>query len=206
MFTGIVQGTGAVLAVTPDGRRVRLRVALPPRAQGAIEVGASVALAGVCLTFVAGSPEAACFDVIDETLRLTTLGALRPGDPVNVERAARVGDEIGGHLLSGHISGGATVVGRLATDTSLSLTLQLDPALRPYVLPKGYVGLDGCSLTVGDRVDEAGSFEVHLIPETLRVTTLGALRAGDRVNVEVDAMTQAVVDTVERVMARRVAG
>jgi len=203
MFTGIVQGTGAVLAVTPDGRRVRLRVALPERARGPIEVGASVALAGVCLTFVAGSPEAACFDVIDETLRLTSLGALRPGDPVNVERAARVGDEIGGHMLSGHVSGGATVVARAATDTSLSLTLQLDPQLRPYVLPKGYVGLDGCSLTVGDRVDDEGRFAVHLIPETLRVTTLGALRVGARVNVEVDAMTQAVVDTVERVMARR---
>ena len=206
MFTGIVQGTGEVVAVSPDGRRVRLVVALPQRAGGPIEVGASVALAGVCLTFVSGSAERACFDVIDETLRLTTLGALRPGDPVNVERAARVGDEIGGHLLSGHISGGATVLSRAATATSLSLTLQLDPPLRPYVLPKGYVGLDGCSLTVGDAVDPDGRFAVHLIPETLRVTTLGALRAGDRVNVEVDAMTQAVVDTVERVMARRLGG
>jgi riboflavin synthase len=157
----------------------------------------------VCLTFVEGSPEAAAFDVIDETLRLTTLGARVPGDAVNVERAARIGDEIGGHLLSGHISGGATVVGREARETSLTLSLQLDEKLRPYVLPKGYVGLDGCSLTVGEKVDSEGTFTVHLIPETLRVTTLGALRTGDRLNVEVDAMTQAVVDTVARVLARQ---
>lgn len=200
MFTGIVQGVGALRSVTPVGRRVRLEVALPERARAPIEVGASVALAGVCLTFVGGSPEAAFFDVIDETLRLTTLGALRPGDGVNVERAARIGDEIGGHLLSGHVSGGATVLERAETDTSFRLRLQLDPPLRPYVLPKGYVGLDGCSLTVGPTVGPDGSFDVFLIPETLRVTTLGDRQPGDRLNVEVDATTQAVVDTTERVL------
>ena len=203
MFTGIVQGRGEVLAVTPDGRRVRLVVALPERSRAEIEVGASVALAGVCLTFVSGSPEAAAFDVIDETLRLTTLGGLGVGDAVNVERAARMSDEIGGHLLSGHVGGTARVVGRDAGQTHLSLRLRCDPALAPYVLPKGFIGLDGCSLTVGEEVSAAGEFSVHLIPETLRVTTLGALSVGDALNVEVDAMTRAVVDTVERVMARR---
>lgn len=206
MFTGIVQGMGTVRSVTPDGERVRLVVALPERSRGPIEVGASVAIAGVCLTFVEGSPADAAFDVIDETLRLTTLGGLSAGDAVNIERAAKVGDEIGGHLLSGHISGGATVVGREESETSLTLALQLDEKLRPYVLPKGYVGLDGCSLTVGETVDAQGVFTVHLIPETIRVTTLGAMQPGDRLNVEVDAMTQAVVDTVERVMARRAQG
>lgn len=203
MFTGIVQGTGTVRAIEPDGRRVRLRVALPERAQSPIEVGASVALAGVCLTFVEGSPADAAFDVIDETLRLTTLGALQVGDAVNVERAARMSDEIGGHLLSGHIGGTAEVVARDEGETHLSLGLRVDPALRPYVLPEGFIGLDGCSLTIGEQVGSDGVFQVHLIPETLRVTTLGALRVGDRMNVEVDAMTRAVVDTVERVMARR---
>jgi riboflavin synthase len=203
VFTGIVQGRGEVLAITPEGRRVRLVVALPERSRAAIEVGASVALGGVCLTFVGGSPAAAAFDVIDETLRLTTLGALVVGDRVNVERAARMSDEIGGHLLSGHVSGTARVVARDAGETHLSLTLQLEPSLVAYVLPKGFIGLDGCSLTVGEAVSPAGVFSVHLIPETLRVTTLGALRVGDALNVEVDAMTRAVVDTVERVMARR---
>jgi len=203
MFTGIVQGCGQVLAVEPDGRRVRLRVALPERSRAPIDVGASVALAGVCLTFVDGTPADAAFDVIDETLRLTTLGSLGVGDEVNVERAARMSDEIGGHLLSGHVSGLARVVGRDEGETHLSLSLRLDPALVPYVLAKGYIGLDGCSLTVGEDVTTDGVFSVHLIPETLRVTTLGSLRVGDAMNVEVDAMTRAVVDTVERVMARR---
>lgn len=203
MFTGIVQGRGTVLAVEPDGRRVRLRVALPERARAPIEVGASVALAGVCLTFVEGDPSDAAFDVIDETLRLTTLGGLAVGDSVNVERAARMSDEIGGHLLSGHISGLASVVSRDEGETHLSLGLRIEPALVPYVLPKGYIGLDGCSLTVGETVNAHGEFSVHLIPETLRVTTLGTLRPGDQMNVELDAMTRAVVDTVERVMARR---
>lgn len=203
VFTGIVQGTARVLSVEPQGRRVRLRLALPPRAAHPIAVGASVSVAGVCLTFVEGDPTDAAFDVIDETLRLTTLGGLGVGDAVNIERAARIGDEIGGHLMSGHISGGATLRAREATDTSLSLHLQLDPGLRPYVLPKGYLGIDGCSLTVGETVDAEGGFSVHLIPETLAVTTLGALAPGDRVNIEVDAQTQAIVDTVERVLARR---
>lgn len=202
MFTGIVQGCGEVLERTPEGRRVRLVVALPERAAGPIEVGASVALAGVCLTFVGGTPAAAAFDVIDETLRLTTLGGLAPGDRVNVERAARMHDEIGGHLLSGHVGGLATVVDRAAGPTHHQITLRVAPALAPYVLSKGFIGLDGCSLTVGEEV-EGGVFAVHLIPETLRVTTLGRLAVGDAVNVEVDAMTRAVVDTVERVMARR---
>lgn len=202
MFTGIVQGTGDILAVHPDGRRKRLVVCLPERSRYPIEQGASVALDGVCLTFVEGSPEAACFDVIDETLRLTTLGGLQAGHRVNVERAARVGDEIGGHQMSGHIIGGATLLARDQTETSLSLTLRLDPDLGPYVLPKGYVGVDGCSLTVGSTVSDDGVFQIHLIPETLAVTTLGDRQPGDRVNIEVDAMTQAVVDTVERVLAR----
>lgn len=203
MFTGIVQGVGRVLSTEARGQRLRLVVALPDRARAPLAVGASVSVAGVCLTFVSGSPAAAAFDVIDETLRLTTLGDLQPGDGVNIERAARFGDEIGGHLLSGHVSGGATVVERAQTDTAFRLRLALDPALRPYVLPKGYVGLDGCSLTVGPSVDPDGRFDVFLIPETLRVTTLADRQPGDRLNVEVDAMTQAVVDTTSRVLAAR---
>lgn len=203
MFTGIVQGTGEVLRVQPDGQRKRLVIRLPERAQHPITQGASVAIDGVCLTFVEGSPQAACFDVIDETLRLTTLGRLEAGHRVNVERAARVGDEIGGHQMSGHILGGATVRHRRESPTSLSIGLQLDAPLRPYVLPKGYVGVDGCSLTVGDSVSSDGVFEIHLIPETLAVTTIGHRQPGDRVNIEVDTMTQAVVDTVERVLTRR---
>ena len=203
MFTGIVQGTGEVLSITPDGARVRLVVALPEIARRPLQPGASVGIDGVCLTFVGGSPEAADFDVIDETLRLTTLGGLRPGDRVNIERAARYGDEIGGHTVSGHVSGTVSVVRIDQTPTSLTLALRMPGRLRPYVLPKGFLSLGGCSLTVGETVDDEGVFTVHLIPETLRLTTFGALKLGDLINLEVDAMTQAIVDTVERVMAAR---
>ena len=201
MFTGIVQGIGTVLSSTPVGERVRLRVRLPERAQHPITPGSSVAIDGVCLTFVDGDPTDAAFDVIAETLRLTTLGSRGGGAHVNVERAARVGDEIGGHLLSGHVSGGATVIGVVSSETSFELQLQLDPGLADYVLAKGFVGLDGCSLTVGPTVTHDGRFSVYLIPETLRVTTLGERRVGDRINVELDAMTQAVVETVRRMRA-----
>lgn len=203
MFTGIVQGIGELLSTEEIGARRRLVVRLPERARSPIQPGASVALDGVCLTFVDGNPEGACFDVIEETLRLTTLGQRTAGDGLNVERAARIGDEIGGHLLSGHISGGATVLERIETPTTFELRLRLDAPLRPYVLAKGFVGLDGCSLTVGPAVSAEGELSVYLIPETLRVTTLGRRMAGDCLNVELDAMTQAVVDTVERVMAHR---
>ncbi len=203
MFTGIVQGIGEVQSATPDGARMRLVVRLPEPARAPVLTGASIAINGVCLTFVGEAsprPDTAVFDVIDETLRRTTLGALQPGHPVNVERAARFGDEIGGHLLSGHISGGATVLDCVTTNSSFELHLQLDPPLAPYVLPKGFVGVDGCSLTVGPEVTMDGCFSVFLIPETLRRTTLAARTVGDRVNVEIDAMTQAVVDTVRRVL------
>ena len=203
MFTGIVQGVGRVLHTQRDGERVRLRICLPENARQPIAVGASVSIAGVCLTFVEGTPEDAAFDVIDETLRLTTLGALQTGASVNVERAAAFGDEIGGHLLSGHVGGCASIVHRDAGDTHFSLRMRPPPALVPYIFSKGYIGVEGCSLTIGEDVESDGTFGVHLIPETLRVTTLGGLEVGDSVNLEVDAMTRAVVDTVKRVLADR---
>ena len=142
------------------------------------------------------------FDVIDETLKLTNLGALQAGDLVNVERAARFGDEIGGHLLSGHIHGHALVERLESEGDNLAVWWSVKESLHKYILPKGYVALNGCSLTVGEtQVD--GCLSVHLIPETRRITTFGAVRVGDRLNVEIDTQTQAIVDTVERVMAGR---
>jgi riboflavin synthase len=141
------------------------------------------------------------FDCIDETLRRTTLGSLGVGGRVNVERAARFGDEIGGHLLSGHVVGTMGIARRSEVEGNLTLEFVGVGAPLRYVLPKGYVAVDGCSLTVGDV--GADGFTVHLIPETRRITTLGELRPGDRANLEVDAQTQAVVDTVERVLAAR---
>jgi len=201
MFTGIVQGRGRVLAVEDRASFRRLTVELPEGRADGLETGASVAIAGTCLTVVAFDGRQVQFDVIDETLRLTTLGGLAPGDAVNIERAATFGSEIGGHVLSGHVMGTATLVRREPSENNLALYLKLPEALQPYVLAKGYVAVDGCSLTVGTVTD--GVFSLHLIPETLRLTTLGDRQVGDRFNIEVDAMTQAVVDTVQRVLAAR---
>jgi len=199
LFTGIVQGLGIVQDIVDHGDFRKLTIRLPPgRAEGLVP-GASVAIAGTCLTAVQIAGHDVVFDVIDETLRLTTLGALRAGDAVNIERAATFGSEIGGHVLSGHVMGTAELVERHPSERNLALVLRLPEPLRPYVLAKGYVAVDGCSLTVG-TVDD-GRFSLHLIPETLRLTTLGDRQLGDRFNIEVDAMTQAVVDTVHRVLA-----
>jgi riboflavin synthase len=201
MFTGIVQGTARLERLVDEGARRSLTLALPEGLGAGLQRGASVSVSGVCLTAVDIDGDAVRFDVIDETLARSTLGAVREGDRLNVERAATFGAEIGGHLISGHIWGTAEVVEVHTTPKNRRITLRPPPDALPYLLPKGYVGLDGASLTLG-RVSE-GTFDVHLIPETLEVTTLADLAPGDRVNLEIDALTQAVVATVERVLAAR---
>jgi riboflavin synthase len=203
MFTGIVKGAGVVRSVRDEGGVLRLSVALPPAAGGEIAIGASISIAGVCLTVVGRDGNDVAFDVVGETLRRTTLGTLSAGARVNVERAARFGDEVGGHLVAGHVRGTAEVVSRVEVGEACDLVLRTDRDTLRYLFEKGFVALDGASLTVGLVDRGAGTFEVHLIPETLRATTFAALRAGDRVNVEVDALTLAVVETVERVLAER---
>ena len=199
MFTGIVQGRGEVVALSGD-ELVRLVVRVPS-VEG-LTRGASIAINGVCLTAVEWQDRDVSFDVIGETLRVTNLGALKPGDAVNVERAARYGDEIGGHLLSGHVHAMARVVRLEEQGENLAVTLQVDPELGRYLMPKGYVALDGCSLTLGPQIDN-GQFQVFLIPETREVTVIESRAIGDTINLEIDTQTQAIVDTVERVLASR---
>ena len=201
MFTGIVQGASTVLeASDADGLR-RLVLELPPDRADGLALGASVSVAGVCLTVVWFEGRHVAFDCIESTLRLTTLSSVRAGDRVNVERAARLGDEIGGHLLSGHVHRTVALVAREERGGNLTLRFAATADVARYILPKGYVALDGCSLTVGDTYDR--EFTVHLIPETRRVTTLGAIAVGAASNLELDAQTVAVVDTVERVLRAR---
>lgn len=200
MFTGIVQGLGTVLSCEDSGGIRRLEVVLPEGRGRGLMIGASVAINGVCLTAVAISEDTAYFDVIDETLRLTNLGQVTPGARVNVERAARFGDEIGGHVLSGHIQGLAKVVAVEPQDANLTVVFDTPPPLHKYLLAKGYVALNGASLTLGETI-ENGRCRVHLIPETRRLTTFGSVGIGDLMNLEVDPQTQAIVDTVERVLA-----
>ncbi len=201
MFTGIVQGR-ATVATVEDREGVRsLGLRFPEGALARLTRGASISVDGVCLTAVAFDDSTARFDCIDETLALTTLGDRRVGDEVNFERAAAFGDEIGGHLLSGHVVSTVEVVSRTEREANLELVLRLPEAHVKHVLPKGYVALDGISLTIG-RV-EGDTFSVHLIPETRSATTIDGKHPGDQMNLEVDAMTQAVVATVERVLAAR---
>jgi riboflavin synthase len=201
MFTGIVQGTAEVESIQRrEGLHTHV-IRLPPGLAQGLVPGASVAHNGCCLTVVSVDGDRASFDLMQETLRITNLGLLREGDRVNVERAARFGDEIGGHLMSGHVMCTAEVTRVLEGANNHQLWLRLPQALMRYVLVKGFIGVDGISLTVGEVSAEA--FCVNLIPETLARTNIAARRPGDRVNIEIDPQTQAVVDTVERVLAAR---
>ncbi|MFT7518139.1 MAG: riboflavin synthase [Kiritimatiellia bacterium] len=203
MFTGIVQGTAQVLDITELDQARRLSLRFPSDALARIQIGASVCISGVCLTLVEHNQNDASFDVISETLSCTTLGALRVGSNVNFERSATFGAEIGGHLVSGHVMSVAEVVHVLATDTNVTLTLHMPAEVMPFLMPKGFISLDGCSLTLGIVHEEERTVQVHLIPETLRMTTFGTARRETRINVEVDPMTQAVVTTVQRVLDAR---
>lgn len=188
MFTGIVQGLGEVISFE-DGS---LCVEIPHLSD--IEQGASIAIDGVCLTVSGFTKDRVWFDVVEETLDLTTLASLSAGDAVNFERAAKVGDEIGGHEMSGHVSCTAMI----ESHNDGLMRFSLASKWMKYVTAKGFIAVDGCSLTVVEP-DSTG-FSVALIPETLSRTRFGSKEPGDEVNIEIDAKTQAVVDTVERMM------
>ena len=202
MFTGIVQGMGRVVSVEQPAADFRTHtVELPEDMAGGLQTGASVAHNGCCLTVTEADGRTARFDLMAETLDKTNLGRLKAGDLVNLERAARFGDEIGGHLMSGHITATTEILRIERAEHNTTMHFALPAALKPYILPKGFVGLDGCSLTVGSVGED--SFCVHLIPETLRRTLFGTRQAGDTVNLEIDPQTQAVVDTVGRILAAK---
>ena len=202
MFTGIVQGMGRVVSVEQPAADFRTHtVELPEDMACGLQTGASVAHNGCCLTVTETDGRTARFDLMAETLDKTNLGRLKAGDLVNLERAARFGDEIGGHLMSGHITATTEILRIERTEHNTTMHFALPAALKPYILPKGFVGLDGCSLTIGSVGED--SFCVHLIPETLRRTLFGTRQAGDTVNLEIDPQTQAVVETVGRILAAK---
>ncbi|MEE2023798.1 riboflavin synthase subunit alpha [Alkalimonas mucilaginosa] len=203
MFTGIVQCQAQIAAIAsaPNFRQLTLAVASDKLQQ--LTLGASIAINGVCLTVTAFDEAAGrvTFDVIDETLARTNLGALAQGDWVNFERSLKFGDEIGGHLVSGHIQTTTELIELERTKHNCRMRLRLEAEYLPYVLAKGFITVDGASLTVG--VVHADGFELHLIPETLSITTLGQRQVGDRLNIELDQQTVTIVQTVERVMQQR---
>ncbi len=203
MFTGIVTGHYEVVGLEDREGRRRLTLRLGEDLTRGLERGASVSVAGTCLTAVEIGREDVSFDVIAESLRLTTLGDLVVGSPVNIERSAKFGDEIGGHLLSGHVSGVGEVVRVETPENNWVVSLRAPQALMRYIFHKGFIGLDGCSLTVVNVNREAATFEVHLIPETLERTTFGVRSQGAKINLEVDPQTVAIVETVEAVVRER---
>ena len=196
MFTGIVQGRGTVVSIEKGEAVWTFSINLP-NTEG-LERGASVAINGVCLTATEMNGDRVLFDVIQETLERTNLGGLRAHDEVNVERSLKMGDELGGHLLSGHIMGTGEITARTEVGKGVDMTISASPTMMKYIHEKGYIGLNGASLTIGEVVEH--QFNIHLIPETLRLTTFGSIQTGDVINIEIDAMTQTIVATVERIM------
>lgn len=188
MFTGIVQDVGRIAAREPRGGDVRLLIDCPRLDVAQLRAGDSVSVQGCCLTVTGIAGRSFAVDVSRETLGLTTLGELAPGAPVNLEPALRAGDALGGHLVSGHVDGVGTVTAVSADARSSRLTIGVPAALARYLARKGSVTVDGVSLTVNE-VDGA-TFGVNIIPHTQQQTTLGAARAGTRVNLEVDLVAR----------------
>jgi len=200
MFSGIIQSTGTLLALRPvsAGRRIRVHGRLPG---GRLRAGESVAVDGVCLTVERATPRVFEATAVPETLRLTTLGRLQAGSRVNLERALRYGDLVGGHLVQGHVD----ALGRVRTwrrgRGERRLVVAAPPAVRRELVYKGSIAVNGVSLTVAAL--RRGGFEVALVPHTLAITNLGGLRAGDPVNLEVDLHTRTLRNLLSQLPALR---
>jgi len=200
MYSGITRGLFTVVNVEKKPGLLCYTVRLNATLLNNLTVGASVSIDGACQTVVAVTGNDVTFNAIQNTLDKTTLFQLHPGCKVSVERSLCYGDEVGGHEVAGHVIGTAKVVAVMPTENNLKLTIQCNPEWTKFIFPKGFIAVDGSSLTV-DQVDPKGTFTLHLIPETLRLTNFGNKQVGDLVNIELDHRTQTIVATVERVLA-----
>jgi riboflavin synthase len=203
MFTGIVKACAKVREIERRQGLYTLLLDFPAGFDDGLEIGASVAVDGCCLTVTRHAPGWAAFDVMQESLARTTLIDAKTGDLFNVERAARDGAEIGGHPLSGHIDCTATIVGIETPENNKVLTLELPAEWARYVFAKGYIAINGCSLTVSDMDRANKRFAVWFIPETLRVTTFDEKALGQSVNIEIERSTQVTVDTIRGYLEER---
>ena len=190
MFTGIIQTTGTVLGAEACEGDLRLRIGAPAFADAGIALGDSIAVSGCCLTVVAREGDTLAFDVSNATLSLTTLGGLRDGARVNLEKALRLSDRLGGHLVSGHVDGLGRILAIETDARSQRLGIEAPVALSRYIAAKGSICVDGVSLTV--NAVAGAHFEVNLIPHTVAHTTFRDRRVGDRVNLEVDMLARYV--------------
>lgn len=196
MFTGIVKGVLTLTKVIRKPNMLTIGIEFPANLSDGLEIGASVAVDGVCLTVTEIDGNLVWFDIIKESIERSTLKYLEKGSKVNIERAAVFGSEIGGHILSGHVYGVGEIAKIDLIENNKIVTIKVDPDWVKYFFPKGFIGLDGLSLTLVD-VKPEGYISVHLIPETLRATKFGFKGVGDKVNIEVEAHMQAIVDTVD---------
>jgi len=202
MYTGIVQGTARVAALIPTVSGLHLQLRIPAHMLRDLQIGASVSVEGVCLSVVTIDGELIGFDAVHATLERTNLGDRLVGDLVNIERSARQGDENGGHAMYGHVSATARIRSIQLDGARAHIEIKVPEPWSRYVFPRGFLSINGCSLTLAEADADTGLCRVNLIPETVRVTSFSQYRAGDRLNIEVEQQTQVLVDVVERVLAR----
>ena len=199
VFSGIVHSTGTITQASKNKDSLTLEVESSSDFVADLQIGASVCVDGVCLTVTSVTDTLMCFDLIIETLRSTTFDKVKISEQVNLERSIKFGDEIGGHILSGHVSDTLSIDKISNTDENYVLTFKTSSDLVKYIFPKGYVAINGVSLTVGDVSREDNLFNVYLIPETLRRTNLSNKLVGDLVNVEIESQTRNTVDTITQI-------
>ena len=203
MFSGIVQGTAEITSAIQRDDVLTIEVTLGGKLIDGLEIGASVAVDGVCLTAVEIAESTAKFDIIEETIRCTTLNIERKNTQANIERSLKYGDEIGGHNVSGHVTSVATISEIKQGVNGRTLQLTSEEKEISYLMPKGFVAIDGISLTVGEVNRSTDTFDVHLIPETIAVTTIGVKQVGDQVNLELDSATVAAVEAAKQMLANQ---
>lgn len=201
MYTGIISGTFSVKEIVHQSGMATFSVELDEKHLEGLQIGASVSIEGVCMTVTKIDDSCAFFDASMETLTRTTLGRLKEEEEINVERSAKAGAEIGGHPISGHIDGMADIVAVDRPENNCVITFKLPEDYVKYVFNKGFIALNGCSLTISELDKSTGQFKVYLIPETLRLTTFDSIQVGDSVNFEIDRQTQIIVDTIREAMA-----
>ena len=199
VFSGIVHSTGTITQASKNKDSLTLEVESSSDFVADLQIGASVCVDGVCLTVTSVTDTLMSFDLIIETLRSTTFDKVKISEQVNLERSIKFGDEIGGHILSGHVSDTLSIDKISKTDENYVLTFKTSPDIVKYIFPKGYVAINGVSLTVGDVSREENLFNVYLIPETLRRTNLSNKLVGDLVNVEIESQTRNTVDTITQI-------
>jgi riboflavin synthase len=201
MFTGIVSGQGYIRKINNNIDYASITIKAPAGFSKNLKRGASVAVNGVCLTAKKGATDLLEFDVITETLEKTNFKLLSKGNKVNLERSMKANTEIGGHLVSGHIHGVGVIKSINDRGQTKDLRIQPPASLMEYLFYKGYVGLNGCSLTIG-KVFKS-SFNIHLIPETIKVTNFQKMKKGDLINIEIDQTTINTVETIKKIMLER---